>query len=106
MILAQNTPIALLDEPTAHMDQSYEAAFLQTLLRLKNQRKKTFLVVMHDLTTAVGYADDILVLDKGKLVFAGTKEDCLAQNVLESTFGVRRYTAQEQRIFFAPQIDL
>lgn len=105
MILAQNTPIALLDEPTAHMDPVYEAAFLQKLTQLKQQRKKTFLVVLHDLTQAVRYADDLLVLDGGRLVFSGTGEECLQQRVLEETFGLRRFTAEENgeaRIFFAP----
>lgn len=104
MILAQNTPIALLDEPTAHMDQRHEAIFLQTLSKLKDQRKKTFLVVLHDLTTAMQYADDLLVLDQGKLVFTGTKEECLEKEVLEEVFGMKRYIFDEQegrRVFFA-----
>lgn len=104
MILAQNTPIALLDEPTAHMDQSHEAAFLQRLAELKKTRKKTFLVVLHDLSLAAEYADDMIVLDGGKLVFSGTKEDCLNQEILEKTFSLRRYTFAENgenRIFFA-----
>jgi len=104
MILAQNTPIAILDEPTAHMDQQYEAAFLQRLTELKSRKKKTFLVVLHDLTQAVAYADDLLVLDRGKLVFAGTKEDCLHKEILEQTFGLRRYAFEENgqhRIFFS-----
>lgn len=102
MILAQNTPIALLDEPTAHLDQSYEAAFLRTLVRLKTERKKTFLVVLHDLTTAVRYADDLVVLDQGRLLYAGTKEACLEQCILEDTFQLKRYTAEDQ-IFFLPK---
>lgn len=105
MILAQNTPIALLDEPTAHMDPSYEGAFLETLNRLKREKKKTFLVVLHDLNQAVRYADDIVVLDGGRVMFSGTKEDCLAGNTLEATFGLRRYTAKDEtgeHIFFAP----
>ena len=104
MILAQNTPIALLDEPTAHMDQSHEGAFLQRLTELKQTRKKTFLVVLHDLTLAAQYADDIIVLDGGKLVFAGPKEECLRQEILEKTFTLRRYTfeeAGEKKIFFS-----
>ncbi len=104
MILAQNTPIALLDEPTAHMDQSHEAAFLQRLAELKKTRKKTFLVVLHDLSLAAEYADDLIVLDGGKLVFSSTKEDCLNQEILEKTFSLRRYTFAENgenRIFFA-----
>lgn len=106
MLLAQNTPIGLLDEPTAHLDQSYEADFLHTLTRLKREKKKTFLVVLHDLTTAVAYADDLIVLDEGKLVFAGTKEDCLENRVLEDVFSLRRYTFREEgdnKIFFAPK---
>lgn len=99
MILAQNTPIALLDEPTAHMDLGYEAAFLELLQKLKTERKKTFLVILHDLTQAVRYADDLVVLDDGKVVFAGSKEECLKKETLEKTFHLRRYTAGE-RIFF------
>ena len=101
MILAQNTPIALLDEPTAHMDKSYEEAFLRRLTDLKRTRKKTFLVVLHDLSAAVEYADDLIVLDGGKLVFSGTKEACLQKEVLECMFDLRRYTFHDGKVFFS-----
>ena len=104
MILAQNTPIALLDEPTAHMDQNREAAFLSRISELKRTRKKTFLVVLHDLTLAAEFADDLVVLDGGMVVFAGTKEACLEQEILENTFGLRRYTINqhgEEKLFFS-----
>ena len=104
MLLAQNTPIALLDEPTAHMDLSHEAAFLQMLAELKLSRKKTFLVVLHDLTLAARYADDFVVLDGGRLVFTGTRQECLEREVLEKTFGLKRYTLDtEGRIFFSAE---
>ena len=106
MILAQNTPIALLDEPTAHMDLKYGAAFLELLRKLKQERKKTFLVVLHDLTQAVRYADDLIVLDEGKVIFSGSKEECLEREILEHAFGLHRYTAcadGEERIFFAAE---
>jgi len=104
MILAQDTPIALLDEPTAHMDLGYEAAFLKQLRLLLEKNNKTFLVILHDLNMAVRYADDILVLDGGKLRFAGTVEQCLAQRILEETFHLKRYSIEEngkKRIFFS-----
>lgn len=100
MILAQNTPIALLDEPTSHMDQRHEVAFLELLQTLKQRKKKTFLVVLHDMTLAAEYADDLIVLDGGKVVFAGTREECLAQKIIERTFGLKRYMA-EGKIFFS-----
>ena len=100
MILAQNTPIALLDEPTSHMDPSHEVAFLELLTDLKKRKKKTFLVILHDLTLAAEYADDIVILDGGEVAFAGTKEDCLAQKMMEKTFSLKRYTT-ENKIFFS-----
>ena len=100
MILAQNTPLVLLDEPTAHMDQTHEGAFLNLLQHLKNEKQKTFLVVLHDLTLAAEYADDLIVLDGGKVIFSGTREECLEKRILESTFGLKRYTV-EDRIFFS-----
>lgn len=104
MILAQNTPIALLDEPTAHMDLSYEAAFLELLQKLKKGRKKTFLLILHDLNLAARYADDLIVLDGGELIFAGSKAECLEREILEETFGLKRYTVEDgerKRMFFA-----
>ena len=104
MILAQNTPILLLDEPTAHMDPEYEAQLLSLLRDQTRRRKKTVLVILHDLNQAVEYADDLVVLKEGKICFAGSKEDCLDGQILEQTFSVRRYKAVEgdnRRCFFA-----
>lgn len=106
MILAQNTPIALLDEPTAHLDLSYEASFLELLRKLVAERQKTFLLILHDLNLAAQYADDLLVLDGGKLIFDGSREECLEREILEKTFGLNRYTApdgEKTRIFFGPK---
>jgi len=103
MVLAQNTPILLLDEPTAHMDPAYEAQFLARLRELK-RRGKTILVVLHDLTQAVAYGDRLVVLDGGTVVFSGTKEVCLAGQILEKTFSLRRYTVSEgshEKLFFS-----
>ena len=99
MILAQNAPVALLDEPTAHLDLSYQTTFLELLRKLIRERDKTFLLILHDLNLAAEYADDLIVLDGGRVVFAGTKEDCLEREILEKTFGLKRYMV-EDRVFF------
>ena len=49
--------------------------------------------------------DDLVVLDGGRVVFAGTREECLEKEVLESTFCLKRYTVadgEEKRIFLGP----
>ena len=71
---------------------------------LREKNSKTFLVILHDLFMAVRYADDILVLDRGRLCFAGTVESCLEQRILEETFQLKQYSIEEngeKRIFFS-----
>lgn len=99
MILAQNTPILLLDEPTSHMDQRHQDAFLEQLSKLKGN--KTILVVLHDMTTAVAYADHMIVLNDGALIFDGSKDECLQHEIIENTFRLKRYTFEDGKIFFA-----
>jgi len=99
MALAQDTPLMILDEPTTYMDMAYGTEFLEQLKLLQLQDHKTLLVVMHDLSQALYYADHILVMQDGKLVFDGSREECLASGVVEEVFGVKRYEA-EGRVFF------
>lgn len=103
MILAQNVPMALLDEPTAHLDQCREEAYLQLLRELIQNRQKTFLVVMHNLSTALTYADDLMVMNQGRLLYTGPKDICLQSSLLEDVFGLRRYTAENNKVFFAAE---
>lgn len=104
MILAQNTDILLLDEPTAHLDQSSEREFLTLLKQQQKTLGRTCLVILHDLTQAVRYGDNLMVLDGGKLIFSGTREQCLEEEILEKTFHLRRFTlldGGEERIFLS-----
>lgn len=104
MILTQDTRVIVLDEPTTYMDMAYTGEFFSLLGTLKNRHKKTLMVVMHDLTQAVRYADKIVVLDGGTVRFTDTTERALACGVIEKTFGVKRYMIVEEnkeRIFFA-----
>lgn len=90
MILAQNTRVIVLDEPTTYMDMENEADFLALSESLKVKQKKTVMLVIHDLTKAVEIADNILVLDGGRAVFFGSADDCVECGVIESTFGVKK----------------
>ena len=100
MTLAQNTRLLVLDEPTTYMDMPFEHQFMRTLKTLKTANKKTILVVMHNLNTAVKYADNILILNEGEQIFYGSKEECLEKNTIENTFRLRRFNANDE-IFFA-----
>lgn len=102
MTIAQDTRLLVLDEPTTYMDMAYEHAFLAMLDTMKHKNKKTLLVVMHNLNQAVRYADQLAVLDDGKIVFHGPTEECLRSGILERVFSVHRYIA-EDKVFFAAE---
>lgn len=104
MTLAQDTRVMILDEPTTYMDMAYEHAFMVLLDKLKKKHKKTLLVIMHNLNQAVRHADRIAVMDGGRLIFEGSTAECLDSQVIEQTFGVKRYKADDRIFFSAEQI--
>lgn len=91
MVLAQNTRVVALDEPTTYMDVKYEKEFLSLLRELKEKHKKTLLVVMHDLSRATEIADYIMILNEGSVAFSGEKAEAIQSGKIESTFGVKKY---------------
>ena len=91
MVLAQNTRVVALDEPTTYMDVQYEKEFMSLLRELKEKHKKTLLVVMHNLSRAAEIADYILILNEGRVAFSGEKEEVIQSGKIESTFGVKKY---------------
>jgi ATP-binding cassette subfamily B protein len=72
----KNSPILVLDEPTAALDAETEAAVLRALDRLRKGR--TVLVVAHRLST-VRQADVVLVMQDGRIVERGTHNELLAK---------------------------
>ncbi len=65
--LAQETPVILLDEPTAFLDFPSKAETFQSLLRMAHERDKLILLSTHDLELAVRFADSLLEVKKGSL---------------------------------------
>lgn len=72
--LAQETPIILLDEPTAFLDFPSKAETFQSLLRMAHERDKLILLSTHDLELAVRFADSLLEVKKGTLQAVSASE--------------------------------
>ena len=99
MTLAQQTPILLLDEITAHLDPAYEAELLRLVRRLASEGAAV-LAVLHDLTLATRIADRIAVLDGGRLLGPFTPSELIEAGVHESVFGLRRAVTETGESFF------
>lgn len=88
MVLAQDTPIVLLDEPTSFMDVA--ACFdMVRLIRQVRQRGKTVVAVIHDLNLALSVADQVFVMERGRLAVQGEPTDGCVRAAIEQSFGVR-----------------
>lgn len=71
--LAQETPLILLDEPTAFLDYPSRVQFFNLLKRLTNEMGKTVLLSSHDVELAAAHADRILLLSQECLCLAPTE---------------------------------
>lgn len=100
MTLAQKTRMMIFDEPGTYMDMAHERQFMETLSSLQKTMHKTVVIVMHNLATAIKYADRLVVLDSGQVVFDGTREECLDRRVVEQVFGVKKHISDGE-IFFS-----
>ena len=95
MMLAQNTPILLLDEPATYLDAPHHA-LLCDILQKERAKGKHILLVMHDVTRALALADRVLVLNDGKIAFDGTPDECIEARIPERVFSLKRYDATDE----------
>jgi iron complex transport system ATP-binding protein len=87
MIVAQQTPIVLLDEPTTFLDINHQVEVLRFSRHLASAGK-TVVVVLHDLNQAFRYADNIAVMKSGKLVAAGAPQSVAEPGLLRAVFSI------------------
>jgi len=86
-VLAQNTPIILLDEPTTALDVYHQERILQ-ILRTTADKGRAVVVVLHDLNSAVMYADRLVVMSDAKVLTQGHVEDVLDASLLTEVYGL------------------
>lgn len=92
--LAQDTPLILLDEPTAHLDLPNRVEIMLLLRRLSVNTRKTFILSTHELDLALQMADRIwLMSDHG--VETGIPEDLMRTGKFQETFGSTAYRFDE-----------
>ncbi len=89
MALAQETPLLLLDEPTAFLDMHYQFEILNLLRNLKEKDNKTILLVLHDLNMASLYGDHIILLKDGVVFKSGGPDEVLTKENLFEVFGIK-----------------
>ena len=91
--LAQETPVLLLDEPTASLDINHAVATL-SLVRELSAEGRTAVAAIHDLDLAARFCDRLALVAGGELVAVGTPSEVLTAGRLERAYGVRTVVSE------------
>lgn len=86
-VLAQETPLLLLDEPTGRLDLRHQELVMGTLRGLADSGV-TIVAVLHDINLAARFVDRIAILDEGQVRAVGTPEEVLRPDVLGAVYGI------------------
>lgn len=84
--LAQQPLLLLLDEPTLHLDIAAQVDLLHGLRRLAVENRYTVVVVTHELNLAGEYADQVVLLQRGKCLRVGSPINVYRRDLLEQVF--------------------
>ncbi len=86
MVLAQDTKYILLDEPLNNLDMKHSAQIMRVLKDLCVNHGKSIIVVIHDINFASVYADQIIAMKHGELVYQGTPQQIMHEDILQDIF--------------------
>lgn len=87
MVLAQNTDIIFLDEPTTYLDINHQLEILEIIKKLK-QMGKTIIMVLHDLSNALTYSDKICLMNDGEVSIYDTPDAVFKSKEIDRIFKV------------------
>ena len=102
MMLAQQTPVMLLDEPGTYLDLSHQFQLMQLMKELCREGRAVA-IVMHDLALALEFADEILLLHEGKCVACGTPAEVYRTGAIQDVFGIQIKCVADHKYIFYPR---
>lgn len=86
MLLALNTELLLLDEPTAGMSLEEVPKILEVIQNIKEQRNRTILLIEHKIDMVLDLSDSIMVLFNGRLLADGVPEEIMNNEQVQSAY--------------------
>jgi len=88
MVLAQDTDVLLLDEPTTFLDLHHQLEVMEIVETLREESDITVVVVLHDIQQAARLADEMVVLEAGAIQARGTPEEVVTEELLADVFEI------------------
>jgi len=88
MVLAQDTDVLLLDEPTTFLDLHHQLEVMEIVETLRSESDITVVVVLHDIEQAARLADEMVALKEGVIQARGTPEEVVTEQLLAEVFEI------------------
>lgn len=103
MVLAQDTDVLLLDEPTTFLDVHHQFRVLETIRQLNEEKGVTVAVILHDISQAARFADYLVAMRDGELYDWGPPEEVVTEQLLADVFGVEATVTYEPELQVLPK---
>ncbi|PGF15786.1 ferrichrome ABC transporter ATP-binding protein [Natrinema sp. CBA1119] len=103
MVLAQDTDVLLLDEPTTFLDIHHQFRVLETIRQLNEEKGVTVAVILHDISQAARFADYLVAMCDGELYDWGPPEEVVTEQLLADVFGVEATVEYEPELQVLPK---
>ena len=88
MVLAQETPLLLLDEPTTYLDVAHEIEVMALVQKLNREEGRTVVMVLHDINHAASVSDRIIAMRDGRIIGDGTPDEVITSATVSELYGV------------------
>ena len=88
MVLAQETQLLLLDEPTTYLDISHQVEVLDLCADLHEHHGRTLVAVLHDVSQAARYATHLIAMKDGRIVAEGPPGEIITAALIEEVYGL------------------
>ncbi|MBE7720684.1 ABC transporter ATP-binding protein [Lacrimispora indolis] len=106
MVLAQDTPVIFLDEPTTYLDINVSYEIMELISSLNRKLGKTIVLVLHDLNLALNYSDRLAVMENGRVVAYEEVSDNKVHSCISDIFKVdiRQMTEKGKSYYYSFKI--
>lgn len=95
MVLAQDTEIMFLDEPTTYLDLATSIEILELIRALRTRLGRSIVMVLHDLNLAIRYSDHLIAMNQGKILATGAPKEIISPQLLLTAFNLKALVIED-----------
>lgn len=88
MIVCQDTPFILLDEPLNNLDMYHTGKLMRRLRELSHEQQKTVVIVLHDINQAAQFADTVVAMKDGQIMAVGAPSSVITRETIKALYNV------------------